>query len=426
MKITVFAAGSRGDIQPCVALSKGLEEAGYRVRLAAPEDFAGFIQGHRVDFYPLRGDVQKIMASDTGRKFMETGGGNPIKSIGAVRKMIAPVVMSMAEDAYAACSETEALICLGVFGAFGQSIAESLNIPVVNIEPTPLLPTKAFPAPSWPIQRNLGGLHNHFSGLAMLQVVWMWYRPFVNEFRRSLGLAPYSGASFYRGLKSTPMLSAYSPSIIPHPADWPDHIHVTGYFFLDSTANWQPPPELEAFLESGEPPVYIGFGSMAGRHPEELAKLTLEALAKSGQRGLLVTGWGGLRANMVPEDVFVLDSAPHSWLFRRMSALVHHGGAGTTAEGLRAGVPSVLVPFVLDQPFWGAQVKALGLGPQPIPHKNLTADRLAEAISTAVADRAIQERAKKYGEAIRAENGIGNAVRLIKQYFGEPKTGESA
>ncbi len=145
MKITVFAAGSRGDIQPCVALSRGLQQAGYTVRLAAPEDFAGFIQEYGVDFYPLRGDVQQIMASDTGRKFMETGGANPLKSIRAVRTMIGPVIMSMAEDAYDSCRDADAMICLGVFAAFGQSIAEALRIPIIHVEPTPLLPKQSFP-----------------------------------------------------------------------------------------------------------------------------------------------------------------------------------------------------------------------------------------------------------------------------------------
>lgn len=425
MKITIFAAGSRGDIQPCIALSSGLQAAGYDVRLAAPEDFAGFIQQHAVGLYPLRGDVQQIMASDTGRKFMETGGANPLKSIRAVRKMIAPVVMQMAEDAYAACRDADAMICLGVFGAFGHAIAEALRIPIINIEPTPLLPTRAFPAPSWPLQRNLGGLHNYIAGLLMLQVVWLWHRPFVKAFRQRLGLPAYAAASFHRTLAATPMLGAYSPSIIPHPADWPDSVHVTGCFFLEQAADWQPSSELKAFLEAGDPPVYFGFGSMTGRNPERLARLILEALAKSGQRGLLLTGWGGLRAEAVPDNVFVIDAAPHSWLFPRMAAVVHHGGAGTTAEGLRAGAPTVIVPFVFDQPFWGARIKALGLGPAPIPQKELTADRLANAIRIAVTDPGMRQHAAACGAAMRAENGIDNAVKIVERYFGTPKPGES-
>jgi sterol 3beta-glucosyltransferase len=391
--------------------------------LAAPEDFAGFIQKHDVNFYPLRGDVQQIMASDTGREFMETGGRNPIKSIRAMRTMIAPIVTRMMEDAFAACQDANALICLGVFSPIGQSIAEALGIPIINIEPTPLLPTRAFPAPSWPIQRNLGGFHNYISGLAMLQVIWMWYRPFVKDFRQRLGLSTNGAISLYRALRSTPMLSAYSPIIILPPPDWPEHIHVTGYFFLDSQEDWQPSAELDAFLKAGNPPVYIGFGSMAGRNPEQLARLVSEALIKSGQRGLLLTGYGGLHAELVPDNVFVVDAVPHSWLFPRMAAVVHHGGAGTTAEALRAGVPAVIIPFVFDQSFWGARIKALGLGPDPIPLKKLTPETLANAIKIAVTDPDIRRRANSCGQAIRAEDGTGNAVRVIQRILGEPGTG---
>ncbi len=423
MRITIFAAGSRGDIQPCIALARGLQRTGYEIGLAAPADFADFAQKQDISFYPLRGDVQRIMASDTGRKFMETGGANPIKSIRAVRTMIAPVVREMAMDAQAACRDADALICLGVFSAFGQSITESLKIPQINIEPTPLLPTRAFPAASWPIQRNLGGLHNTLSGMAMLRVLWMWYSPFVNDFRNSLGLARFGAGDFVRGLRSTPMLGAYSPRIIPHPADWPDCVNVTGYFFLEPQADWQPSAELNEFLDAGDPPVYIGFGSMAGRSPEKLAEIVLGALAKCKQRGLLVTGWGGLRPELLPDNVFVADSVPHSWLFPHMAAVVHHGGAGTTAEGLRAGVPSVIVPFVLDQPFWGARIKAMGLGPEPIPQKDLTPERLAHAIRTAVSDSSMKQKAHLTGEAIRAENGVENAVKIIQKYLGSPQAG---
>lgn len=425
MKITVFAAGSRGDIQPCVVLSKGLQQAGYDVCLAAPEDFADFVQKHSVGFYPLRGDVQKIMASDTGREFMGTGGANPIKSIRAIRRMLGPVVTQMTEDAYAACRDADAIICLGVLSTFGQSIAEALSVPIIHVEPTPLLPTRAFAAPSWPIQRDLGGLHNHLSGVLMLQVVWQWYRPFVNDFRKRLGLKRYTASSFHRLLRSTPMVGAYSASIIPPPADWPDHVHVTGYLFLDEQADWQPSSELQAYLDAGDPPVYIGFGSMAGRNPEQLARLIIEALAKSGQRGLLLTGWGGLRTDLTSDDVFVLDAAPHSWLFPRMAAVVHHGGAGTTAEGLRAGVPAVIAPFAFDQFFWGARIKKMGLGPDPIPQKKLTVDRLARAIRIAATDRDMRQRARSCGEAIRAENGLANAVSIIQRYLGQSQADES-
>jgi UDP:flavonoid glycosyltransferase YjiC (YdhE family) len=436
MKITIFAAGSRGDIQPCIVLALGLQQAGHQVRLAAPADFAAFVQQHAIEFHPLRGDVQQLMASDTGRQFMESGGGNPLQSIRAIRSLIAPVIMQMADDAYAACQDAEALLCLGVFSAFGQTIAESLRIPIIHIEPAPLLPARSFPAPSWPIQQNWGGLHNYLSGVLMLQTVWLWYRPFVDAFRRRLGLKSYGPARFLRAFRTTPMLSLYSPTIIPQPTGWPASVHVTGYLFLDSApaalaanapeaaSGWQPPPQLAAFLAAGEPPVYIGFGSMSGRNPDQLAALVVAALAQCGRRGVLLTGWGGLAAETTPETVFVLEAAPHGWLFPRMAAVVHHGGAGTTAEGLRAGVPAVIVPFVFDQAFWGARVKTLGVGPSPIPQKHLTASRLAQAIETAVTDQGMRQRAAAVGAAVRAEDGLGNAVEAITSILGDPARGK--
>ena len=418
MRVTIFTAGSQGDVLPCVLLARGLQRAGFEALLAAPENFASLVARYGLRFHPLHGDVQQIMASETGRSFMETGSSNPVRSILAMRKMLGPVALQMAEDALAACREADALISLAVFAPFGKAIAEILGIPLINVEPTPLLPTRAFPAAGWPVQRSLGGLHNRLSGFAMLQVIGQWYSPYVNEFRRRFGLQPLNGNSFYRTLCSTPLLGAYSPSVIPVPPDWPDGVHITGYWFQDVQPDWSPTPELQTFLEAGDPPVYVGFGSMAGRNPGHFARIILQALAESGQRGLLLTGWGGLDVSQIPAGVFVVDSAPHSWLFPRMAAVVHHGGAGTTAEGLRAGVASVIVPFIVDQPFWGKRVKALGVGPEPIPAKQLTADRLAAAIDQAVSDRQMRARAAALGEAIRGEDGVGNAVKIVQQVLG--------
>jgi len=418
MQITIFTAGSQGDVQPCILLGCGLQNAGFQVLLAAPENFAGLIQGYGLGFHPLRGDVQQIMASQTGREFMETAGANPIRAMLAMRKMVGQVALQMVEDALAACRQADALISLAVFAPFGKSIAEIRGIPLMHVEPTPLLPSGAFPAPGWPVQQDLGRVHNRLSGFAMLQIIWQWYGPYVNDFRRRFGLPPLKGASFARILAATPLLGAYSPSVIPRAPDWPDTVHVTGYWFQDIKPEWQPPAGLEAFLDRGEPPVYVGFGSMGGRNPEHFAALVLEALAKSGQRGLLLTGWGGMNVMHVPDNVFVVKAAPHNWLFPRMAAVVHHGGAGTTAEGLRAGVPSVIVPFIVDQPFWGKRVQALGVGPEAIPAKKLTADKLAGAIRAATTDAEMKQRAAVLGQAIRAEDGVGNAVKIVQQYLG--------
>jgi len=336
-----------------------------------------------------------------------------------MRKMLGPVAIQMAEDALEACRDADALISLAVFAPFGKSIAEIKGIPLINIEPTPLLPTGAFPAAGWPVQQNLGWFLNRFSGSAMLRMIWQWYGPSVNEFRKGYGLRPLNSADFQRILTSTPLLGAYSPAVIPHPPDWSDQVHITGYWFQNDPSEWRPSDELEAFLDKGGPPVYVGFGSMGGRNPEDVAAIVLQALEKSGQRGLLLTGWGAMNVITVPDHVFVVNSAPHNWLFPRMAAVVHHGGAGTTAEGLRAGVPTVILPFIVDQSFWGKRVKDLGVGPEPISAKKLTVDKLANAIRAATTDSKMKERAAGLGQAIRAEDGVGNAVKIVQQYLGE-------
>jgi sterol 3beta-glucosyltransferase len=247
------------------------------------------------------------------------------------------------------------------------------------------------------------------------QMFWQSTKSVDAETRKLLGLPkpPFWGPFRDLARRQTPTLYGYSTHVLPRPQDWNAQIHITGYWFLDEGEGWQPPADLVAFLDAGDPPVYIGFGSMGSRNPEEAGRIALDALARSGQRGIIAAGWGGLKTGDLPESVHLISALPHSWLFPRMAAVVHHGGAGTTAAGLRAGVPSIITPFGMDQPFWGRRVAELGVGPQPIPRKKLTAERLAAAITEATTNPTMRRRAAALGEAIRSEDGIGNAVAMV-------------
>jgi UDP:flavonoid glycosyltransferase YjiC (YdhE family) len=221
--------------------------------------------------------------------------------------------------------------------------------------------------------------------------------------------------------KSVPTLAGFSKYVLPRPPEWGESIHITGYWYLD-TPGFEPPPALQAFLDAGAPPVYIGFGSMPSQNPLQVTDMVIQALAMVGQRGILLTGQGVLGSGMTQRSsthpVYFVESVPHDWLLPQTVAVVHHGGAGTTAAGIRAGVPSILVPTGADQRLWAYRVEALGIGPSPIPRSQLTAERLAHAITQAVTDQAMRQRAANLGETIRSENGVGEAVRIICQYIG--------
>jgi sterol 3beta-glucosyltransferase len=209
--------------------------------------------------------------------------------------------------------------------------------------------------------------------------------------------------------------------VIPPPPDWDETSIATGYWFLERDEQWQPDPALQTFLQAGPPPVYIGFGSMPSQDAEAKLQVILAALAQTGARGIVATGWGGLAAAETPDTVYLLESAPHDWLFPQMAAVVHHGGAGTTAAGLRAGVPTIVCPFFGDQPFWGRRVAALGVGPAPIPQRRLTAKRLGAALESTLQDKAMHRRAQQLGELIRREDGVGRAIALIEKEVAESR-----
>lgn len=417
MKVLILGVGSRGDVQPYIALGVGLQNAGYEVTVGAPKTFDPFVTGYGLRFAPLNDEFLKLKDTSAGKAALEKGGGKGF----ALIKQVMPMLRAMLDDAWEAAQGMDAVIYHPKALA-GPHLAEALKIPVIMSLPLSLYaPTGDFPLPLLP-DLHIRAL-NRFT-YSFLPLVTAPFMGMVNQWRASIGLPPrgrFANDTKLADGTTVPMLYSFSTHVVPQPADWNATTHATGYWHLPEDTRWTPSPQLEAFLKAGAAPVYVGFGSMTSANPEAKARMIIEALQKAGQRGVIATGWGGLKASDVPDSVFVLDEAPHSWLFPRMSAVVHHGGAGTTAAGLTAGKPTVICPFIADQPFWGRRVQALGVGPAPISQRKLNADNLAGAIRYAATNPDVRAKAEALGAKLRAEDGVANAIALVKRYIGEPQ-----
>lgn len=418
MRITLLTIGAYGDTAPFVALAVRFQRAGHRVRLAARPDFAGLAADYGVDFAPLGRPYRPFITG--AAEASAVGSGHLLRQLRYGVRQRRYVSDQLSGDAWRAAGDAEAIIYKYSW-ITGYTIAEKLGIPCAAAMLFPLTPTRAFPSFLLGGGKDRGPLLNRLAWDLTGQVTWQLLRREDAAMRRELGLRPLPVLGPVRRQQAAgmPVYYAYSPAVLPRPADWPGRVHVSGYWFLDPPPGWRPPPGLLEFLQAGPPPVSIGFGSMASRDPHAMLTLVLRALELSGQRGVLLSGWAGLgRGRDLPAHVFGADAIPHGWLFPRMAAVVHHGGAGTTGAGLRSGVPSVLVPLAADQPSWARVVHALGAGPAPVPFPALTAQRLADTISEAVSDEAIRRRAAEVSRQLQAEDGPGRAVELFTRHAG--------
>ncbi len=415
--ITFIAYGTRGDVQPAVALGKALKQQGYTVRILAGANFADWIQQHDLIPLPTQIDMQALMASEGGRDWVEKG-HNPVMQMRLMRHLLDKHGMQIASDAWDACQGSDLLISSFTSDVYAVSMAQKLGIAHVSapLQPTLFTTKNGRVLLNAPLPNRTSWINHYFGKLFIETAAWSLYGNIANRTRSELlGLPAQTRAENRADRQKMTIIHGYSPHVVPHPIDWPDNFHTAGYWFLDENEQWQPPGNLLDFLEAGTSPVAIGFGSMMGRNPHKMNEIVLEAVQMSGQRAILLSGWAGLGEMQLPQTVLQLPNCPHSWLFPKMAAVVHHGGAGTTAAGLRAGVPSILVPHFADQPFWGQRVAALGVGPKAITRPKLTAHKLADAIDTAVSNQTMRQKAAALGEKIRAEDGIGRAVALIEE-----------
>ncbi|CAM3959302.1 glycosyltransferase [Smaragdicoccus niigatensis] len=407
-KIVILAFGTRGDVAPVTGLGTALAAAGFSVAVAAQEPYRDLVTHAGLEFRHLPRDTEEETRNSASAQDLINGGRmkpsrNALADMVDQLRGVGPAMAEVAKDA-------DLLIAASpVSSLFGYHIAQGLKIPSVGAFLQPLARTGDFPPP--PLgTRSLGRLGNH--------ALWKMgalgdkvYLPLINDLRAELGL-PATTLQFQKERDAQwAILNGFSEFVVPRPQGWRENVHITGYWWPPVDPDWQPSAELTAFLDDGPAPVFVGLGSTATNNGDQLSETISAAVRKSSVRTVVQSGWARLHAD--GDDVLTIDDAPHEWLFSRCAAVVHHCGAGTTAAALRAGVPSVPTPGIMDQPFWAKRLHELGAGTAPVPRRELTVDSLADAIAEAVSNVTYRASAGSVGERLAAEDGVGNAVRLI-------------
>ncbi|KAK4033344.1 sterol 3-beta-glucosyltransferase [Parachaetomium inaequale] len=420
LNIVIQVVGSRGDVQPFVALGMELQRHGHRVRLATHDTFCDFVRASGLEFFPVGGDPAELMAYMVRNPglipSMESLRAGDIQK---KRRMVA----EMLEGFWRSCGEpdpatqtpfvAEAIIANPPSFAH-LHCAQALGVPLHLMFTMPWTSTRSFCHPL--ANLKAGGdisqeVANYVSYLTVEWMTWQGLGDIINDWRITLDLEPVpfsEGPGLAETLK-VPFTYCWSPALVPKPNDWPAYIDVCGFFFREPP-NYTPDPDLAKFLAAGPPPIYIGFGSIVIDDPEALTATLLDAVRSTGVRAIISRGWSKLGGNRASDhNIFYLGDCPHEWLFQQVSVVIHHGGAGTTACGLLNGKPSVVVPFFGDQSFWGEMIAAAGAGPSPIPQKQLKATNLAEAIRFCLTPEA-SAASQKMAAQMRSESGVRRAV----------------
>ncbi|HXF85553.1 MAG TPA: glycosyltransferase [Anaerolineales bacterium] len=416
MTITFLAGGTRGDVLPYLALGLGLREAGSNVRIAAPIGFKFLIEPTGLTFAPFDGNPSDLLIQQSDPL---TIGRSLCSSIQATRKFIhraRGLYPRMLQTAAEACRGSTVIVC-GLSTLWGAHIAEYLQVPTLRAVLQPLTPTREFSSVLLPFRFNLLGIGNRLSHWIMLQAIWLSFHPEINHTRRThfgLPRAPWLDPAL-RPFSDQPItLHGFSEHIIPRPKDWNEKQIITGYWRSPSP-QWTPPKELVQFIErSPRNTVAIGLGSPGTKDFPHVLRIIEQALIQADARAVLTIP-SFYHMHIKSERIFPIEYTPHEWLYQHVRVAVHHGGAGTTAAGLHAGIPTVTLPQGIDQFFWGERVYKIGVGTQPIPQRTLNAKKLASALREALWNESMQERAKRLSVALNLENGIRAAVRVMRQ-----------
>lgn len=410
MKITILTYGSRGDIQPFIPLSLGLLARGHSVKLAAPSRFKSLVEEHGIQFVPLAGEPEDLSRrlNDAGYNFIKM-----IRDLMDHAVEIGEAVLRQTEDA---CSDADLIIHTFMHAVGAHTLAREKNIPDIHIQLFPMFtPTGDYPNVTLP-DLGLRSL-NRFSH-ELSQKITMWSsRIGFQRVRRLAGLpkrklySPFDNGPFR---SRTPILCAWSPIVIPPSSEWLSNVHVTGYYFSTSDDSYQPSDDLKDFLRDGPPPICVSFGSMIHRDAQRIDATIRDALKRTNHRSIILSGWNSVGSRS-SDSILYLAAAPHQWLFPRCKMVIHHGGAGTTSAGLRAGIPNIVIPFAADQPFWGRRVYAMGAGPMPIHVQDLSVENLTMAIVYAE-NNDLYKRVQAVGQKLKSENGVQLSIDLIEKY----------
>jgi sterol 3beta-glucosyltransferase len=409
-RIAILTYGSRGDVEPFIALGVGLQKAGHSVRLAAPAPFARLIETNGLDFEPIEGSPDELVQAFTDR-----AGLSWPRMIIRMMQHVRPLAQAAFHAVQRAANDADLIVHSFLMTDAGHTLAYSKGVPDVSAQFFPVfLPTSGFSAVGLP-DLPLGALYRRATHALNTAVFRYGARILYRIVRASAPdlpiLAPWPFRSADGG--ATPMLLAYSSHILSRPPEWPSWAHVTGYWQLRPQVGWVPPDAVVRFLESGPAPVYFGLGSMRTKNQKRLLHIVVSSVRTHGQRIFLGVSPGALDANLKGPDVFAAEDIPHHWLFPRMRYILHHGGAGTTGAAAAAGVPSTAIPFSADQAFWARQIHRLGVGPAAPPVRRLTQNLLEEVIQDALANQTYVHRARVLGDQLRSEDGVAAAMQVI-------------
>lgn len=418
MRALLLTHGTRGDVQPFIGLACALQASGHEPVLAAPRAFKSLVESHSIQFTPLSDGPNVLLPDHTIRAAFERNYRGLLGKTLAIRiahKHRAAMRPVLSDIVTAANSDFDIIIHHIILP--GQAVAKNLDVRAASVCMQPFwAPTRSSPNPMISIQlpRGLNKLSYYTSKI--------WYQILVGNTRRTSPPLRPGRRTTPQKRRSTeepaPLLQALSPQLLPPGTnDYPPYVHTTGFWWAPLPNNWTPPNSLVQFLQNGTTPIYVGFGSMVGTNPSRTGAVIRDALRIAGLRAVVAAGSGGIDCNTPSDDVYLTQDVPHSWLFPRVSLIVHHGGSGTTGAALAAGKPQVVCPFVGDQPYYSRRLHEIGVAPAPVPQRHLTTRTLSNAIQRAISDRTLRVNAERIGNIVRSEGATETAVRILEEFL---------